>query len=37
LVTPLTLPQSYPRATACAVELALRDGSKAAIISCYLP
>jgi hypothetical protein len=37
LVTPLTLPQSCPRATTCAVELALRDGSKAAIISCYLP
>ena len=37
LVTPLTLPQSCPRATTCAVELTLRDGLKAAIISCYLP
>jgi hypothetical protein len=36
-VTPLSLPQSCPRATTCAVELALQDGSKAAILSCYLP
>jgi hypothetical protein len=37
LVTPLPLPLSCPRATICAVELALTDGSRAAIISCYLP
>ncbi len=37
LVSPLTLPQNCPRATTCAVELTLLDGSKAAIISCYLP
>ena len=37
LVAPLPLPQSCPRATTCAVELALQNGSKAAILSCYLP
>jgi hypothetical protein len=36
-VTPLSLPQSCPRATTCAVEITLYDGSKAAILSCYLP
>jgi hypothetical protein len=36
LLSPMTLPQNCPRATTCAVELTLLDGSKAAIISCYL-
>ncbi len=36
-MSPLKLPQNCPRATTCAVELTLLDGSKAAIISCYLP
>ncbi len=37
LVSPLTLPQTCPRATTCAVELTLLDASKVTIISCYLP
>jgi hypothetical protein len=37
LVSPLTLPQTCPGATTCAVKLILLNGSKATIISCYLP
>ena len=37
MVSPLTLPQTYPSATSCAVELTLLNGAKAAIVSCDLP
>ena len=37
LVCPLTLPINCPRATTYVVELTLVYGTKAAIISCYLP
>ena len=37
LVSPLTLPHTCHRATVCAVELTMDNGTKAAIISCYIP
>ena len=37
LVSPLTLPHTCHNATKCAFELALDNGIKAPIISCYLP
>ncbi len=37
MVRPLTLPTDYPNTTACAVDLALLTGTKAAFIACYLP
>ncbi len=36
-VSLLTLPQTYPSATTYAVKLILLNGSKTAILSCYLP